>query len=80
MCAPVAGQDAEEGGLLDAADLRLSVAVSTNKPLPEWHPAVDRRPRKPACKAGQSVRGWVISELVVPEEDDWEDYIIEEGL
>ena len=48
------------------------------KPLPEWHPLLTGDPES-THQAGQSVRGWIVSELAVPE-DDWEDYIIEEGL
>lgn len=45
-------------------------------PLPDWHPLVSGDPDS-VHRAGQSVRGWTISELAV-HEDDWEDYIIEE--
>ncbi len=45
-------------------------------PLPDWHPLVTGDPQS-VHDAGQSVRGWTVSELSV-HEDDWEDHIIEE--
>jgi len=44
--------------------------------LPDWHPLLTGDPDSTHA-AGQSVRGWTVSELVVPE-DDWDDYVIEE--
>ena len=46
------------------------------KALPEWHPLLTGDPES-THKAGQSVRGWTISELSV-DEDDWEDNLIED--
>ena len=48
------------------------------EPLPDWHPLITGDPESPH-KAGQSVRGWTVSELLVPEED-WDDYVITEKL
>lgn len=45
-----------------------------NEPLPEWHYLISGS-RESVHEAGQSVRGWTVSELDIPEED-WEDYII----
>ena len=46
------------------------------KPLPDWHPLITGDPDS-TRKAGQSVQGWTVPEIEVPE-DDWEDYIIED--
>lgn len=45
------------------------------KPLPEWHPLVTGD-RNSVHLASSSVRGCVVSEVDVPEEE-WEDHIIE---
>jgi len=47
-----------------------------NKPLPDWHPLLTGDPES-THSTGNSVRGWTVSELTVPEED-WDDYTIEE--
>ena len=47
-----------------------------NKPLPDWHPLLTGDPESTHA-SGNSVRGWTVSELTVPEED-WDDYTIEE--
>ncbi|KFI29734.1 YcgN family cysteine cluster protein [Paenirhodobacter enshiensis] len=46
------------------------------QPLPEWHYLISGS-RDTVHEVGQSVRGRVVSELDVPE-DDWDQYIIEE--
>ncbi|MEM8958794.1 MAG: YcgN family cysteine cluster protein [Pseudomonadota bacterium] len=46
------------------------------RPLHRWHPLVSGDPES-VHDAGESVRDWTVSELVVSE-DDWEDYIIED--
>ena len=46
------------------------------KPLPDWHPLLTGDPDSPHT-SGNSVRGWTVSELLVPEEE-WDDYVIEE--
>ncbi|WP_372839413.1 YcgN family cysteine cluster protein [Phaeovulum sp.] len=46
------------------------------QPLPDWHPLLTGDPNS-VHEAGQSVRGWTVSESDVPEAD-WEDYIIED--
>lgn len=46
------------------------------KSLPDWHPLLTGDPDT-VHLAGQSVRGWTVSERDVPEED-WENYIIED--
>lgn len=45
-----------------------------DEPLPEWHYLISGS-REAVHEAGESVRGWTVSEAAVPEED-WEDYII----
>jgi uncharacterized cysteine cluster protein YcgN (CxxCxxCC family) len=45
-------------------------------PLPEWHPLLTGDPQS-VHQAGQSVRGWSLSESEVPE-DEWENHIIED--
>ena len=44
--------------------------------LEPWHPLISGDPES-VHKAGQSVRGWTVSEFTV-HEDDWEDHIIED--
>lgn len=46
------------------------------KPLADWHPLVSGDPES-VHRAGISMRGRVVSERDVPEED-WEDYVIED--
>ncbi|WP_294926257.1 YcgN family cysteine cluster protein [uncultured Paracoccus sp.] len=46
------------------------------KPLFDWHYLISGD-RESVHRAGQSVRGWTISELEVREED-WEDHMIED--
>ncbi len=46
------------------------------RPLADWHPLVSGDPDS-VHRAGISMRGRVVSEADVPEED-WEDYIIED--
>lgn len=46
------------------------------KPLPEWHYLISGDPET-VHEAGQSVRGWTVSEADIPE-DDWQDYVIED--
>ncbi|MDP2062592.1 MAG: YcgN family cysteine cluster protein [Phaeovulum sp.] len=46
------------------------------KPLPDWHPLLTGDPES-VHAAGQSVRGWTVSERDVPEAD-WEAHIIED--
>ncbi len=46
------------------------------QPLPEWHYLVSGDPES-VHEAGQSVRGWTVSEAEIPEED-WEEHIIED--
>lgn len=45
--------------------------------LPNWHPLLSGTARS-VVDAGASVRGWTVPEFEVAEED-WEDYIVEEG-
>ncbi|RJE85394.1 YcgN family cysteine cluster protein [Paracoccus onubensis] len=49
---------------------------SEGKPLYDWHYLISGDPES-VHRAGISVRGWTVSEAVLPEED-WEDYIIED--
>ncbi len=44
--------------------------------LPDWHPLLTGDPET-THSSGNSVRGWTVSELTVPE-DEWDDYVIEE--
>ncbi len=46
------------------------------KPLEEWHYLISGSPET-IHEAGQSVRGWTVSEAEVPE-DDWDQYTIED--
>jgi len=46
------------------------------KPLEPWHYLISGS-TETVHEAGQSVRGWTVSEAEVPE-DDWQDYIIED--
>ena len=48
------------------------------KPLPRWHPLLTGDPES-THRALVSVRGWVLSEVTVPE-DDWEDHVIDEPI
>jgi uncharacterized protein len=48
------------------------------KRLEDWHPLISGDPET-VHQAGMSVRGWTVSEVTVTE-DDWEDYILEDGL
>ena len=50
--------------------------LQDGQPLPDWHPLITGDPES-THKAGQSVKGWTVSELTVPEED-WDDYVITE--
>ncbi|SOC05262.1 YcgN family cysteine cluster protein [Rhodobacter maris] len=45
-------------------------------PLPAWHYLISGS-TETVHEAGQSVRGWTVSEAEVPE-DDWQDYVIED--
>ena len=45
-------------------------------PLPDWHPLISGDPES-VHRAGESVRGWILPEFEVAEED-WEDHIIED--
>ncbi|MBZ4023207.1 hypothetical protein CKO11_12140 [Rhodobacter sp. TJ_12] len=47
-----------------------------DQPLPDWHYLISGA-LETVHEAGQSVRGWTVSEAVVPE-DDWQDYVIED--
>ncbi|MCY1127138.1 YcgN family cysteine cluster protein [Frigidibacter sp. RF13] len=47
-----------------------------DRPLEPWHPLISGDPES-VHQAGQSVRGWTVSEFTV-HEDDWEDHIIED--
>jgi uncharacterized cysteine cluster protein YcgN (CxxCxxCC family) len=47
------------------------------KQIPDWHPLNTGDPDS-THKAGESVRGWTVSENDIPE-DDWDDYLIEPG-
>lgn len=49
--------------------------LAENKPLPEWHPLISGTPAS-VIAAGISVKGRVISEADIPE-DEWEAYITE---
>lgn len=49
---------------------------SEGKPLEPWHYLISGS-RETVHEAGQSVRGWTVSEAEVPEED-WQDYVIED--
>lgn len=49
---------------------------SEGRPLADWHPLISGDPES-VHRAGISMRGRVVSEAVVPEED-WEDYVIED--
>lgn len=44
------------------------------RPLYDWHPLLAQDPEA-IHRAGQSVRGWTVSEAEVSE-DDWEDHLI----
>jgi len=44
--------------------------------LPDWHPLLTGDPAS-THTSGNSVQGWTVSELTVPE-DEWDDYVIEE--
>lgn len=46
------------------------------KPLPDWHPLLTGDPES-VHAAGQSVRGWTVSETAISEAD-WEAHIIED--
>lgn len=46
------------------------------KPLHDWHHLISGDPEA-VHVAGQSVQGWTVNELDVPEED-WEDHIIKD--
>ena len=48
------------------------------KRLEDWHPLISGD-QQSVHRAGMSVRGWTVSEVTVTE-DDWEDYILEDGL
>ncbi len=47
-----------------------------DQPLPDWHPLLTGDPAS-VHRAGQSVRGWTVSEADIPEAD-WESHIIED--
>ena len=49
--------------------------INENKPLYNWHPLVSGA-YQTTHKARASVKGWVVSENELGEEDDLEDYII----
>ena len=44
------------------------------KQIPDWHPLNTGDPES-THKAGESVRGWTVSENDIPEED-WDDHVI----
>lgn len=46
------------------------------KPLEPWHYLISGSPET-IHEAGQSVRGWTVSEGTIPE-DDWDQYVIED--
>ena len=45
------------------------------KQIPDWHPLNTGDPESPH-KAGESVRGWTVSENDIPEEE-WDDHVID---
>jgi uncharacterized cysteine cluster protein YcgN (CxxCxxCC family) len=45
------------------------------RPIPDWHP-LNTGDRESTHKAGESVRGWTLSENDIPEED-WDDHVID---
>jgi uncharacterized cysteine cluster protein YcgN (CxxCxxCC family) len=45
-----------------AGDLRLPASRGEGKPLPAWHPLRTGDPES-VHRAGQSVRGWTVSEV-----------------
>ena len=64
-----------QGGLLAALDLRLQVARG-RAAAGAWHPLLSGDPES-VHAAGQSVKGWTVSEFTLSE-DEWEDHIIED--
>ncbi len=48
------------------------------KALHDWHPLISGN-SETVHEAGQSVRGWTVPEFEIPEEE-WENYILEEGI
>ena len=47
--------------------------------LPAWHPLLTGDPMSPH-KAGASLIDETVNETLVPDDDDWEDFVIEEPL
>ena len=53
--------------------------LAEGQPLADWHPLISGDPET-VHAAGVSVRGITVPEIDVPDEEDWEDYIIEGDL